>query len=682
MAILSISDLKALVQNTIYNNTTNDIQGEDVQVALINAIDTLDSLEGFVNVHKANGQTTITAYGSKAAARAAVPTDAHFEGVVIAYKLSTGWIIEQNLDATPETWGDNGSWQTVGFVCDSQFELGTINNVTGKYVDNTTGARARSRVHILVKDSLTIIPYLTNIGGVSVLLYDNDEYKGYVDIPNTYWPSGKPYTFTIPERTYNYNNACVVFYSVATSFTEENSNKTRVLGDLCDYEWLERHIERNANEILKSFDISTDICRFSFIQGRWDSTTGNLNPNETVSICCEDFLCGMYIRLNQGYRIQSYCRYSLDGNYIDGVSYPGSPTAPVQELTLPDDGHLYKFTIRNTATTDIEPNESKAAINACYIPVYKNIERVLKDYVRKSDKEMVLNPFYLNVPRGDGIEGSVNISTLTVSQMYGLWDNLIAQYPQFLASNNLGYDESGTYQLRKITFNFAGNSDTAYAKRKVMMIVNIHGPGNSGDSKMQSYLVYYFLKWILDNRYSDTLAEWFIMNYQFVIIPIANPWGYDNNSRGNYNNVDLARNFDVSWVAGESYAGTTCGESAASEVETQMMQSVINDNNDAYMFIDFHSHNENNAYMQILPNSDNIAYRIGKFVRRFCIITANNNIDNYYSTTGGQPKKYAEEIKGIPATTIEAAPYDGTANYTSLAMTDSMRLFLGMLRTE
>ena len=120
MAIQSLTDLKALINSTIQDNTTNDISGSDVQTALINAIDTLDSLEGFINVHKANGQTTITAYGSKALARAAVPDDCKKEGVVIAYKISTGWLIEQNLDATAGTWGDDTSWQTIGPVSVSQ----------------------------------------------------------------------------------------------------------------------------------------------------------------------------------------------------------------------------------------------------------------------------------------------------------------------------------------------------------------------------------------------------------------------------------------------------------------------------------------------------------------------------------------------------------------------------------
>ena len=123
MAIQSLTDLKALINSKIQDNTTNDISGSDVQTALINAIDTLDSLEGFINVHKANGQTTITAYGSKALARAAVPDDCKKEGVVIAYKISTGWLIEQNLDATAGTWGDDASWQTIGPVSVSQNTL-------------------------------------------------------------------------------------------------------------------------------------------------------------------------------------------------------------------------------------------------------------------------------------------------------------------------------------------------------------------------------------------------------------------------------------------------------------------------------------------------------------------------------------------------------------------------------
>lgn len=69
---------------------------------------------GFVNVNDINGRAS--AYESASAARSAVPTAYRKSGLNITYLLSTGWIIEQNLDATTATWADNASWQTIGPV--------------------------------------------------------------------------------------------------------------------------------------------------------------------------------------------------------------------------------------------------------------------------------------------------------------------------------------------------------------------------------------------------------------------------------------------------------------------------------------------------------------------------------------------------------------------------------------
>lgn len=151
MAIQTLSDLKALINSTIYDNTTNEISGSDVQTALINAIDTLDSAEGFVNVHKANGQTTITEYGSKSAARSAVPADFHYQGIVIAYKLSTGWVIEQNLDATAGTWSDDASWVTTGPVSVSQnTDTGGVDIVFGGQTYNVAEQSSYNNINPLV----------------------------------------------------------------------------------------------------------------------------------------------------------------------------------------------------------------------------------------------------------------------------------------------------------------------------------------------------------------------------------------------------------------------------------------------------------------------------------------------------------------------------------------------------
>jgi hypothetical protein len=85
--------------------------------------------------------------------------------------------------------------------------------------------------------------------------------------------------------------------------------------------------------------------------------------------------------------------------------------------------------------------------------------------------------------------------------------------------------------------------------------------------------------------------------------------------------------------------------------------------------------------MQILPNSDNLVYKIGKYVRRFCKICASSNIDNYVESTGGKADKYAEMICNIPSCVIEAAAKrSGGDNFSANIMTDNMRMFFGLLR--
>ena len=220
-------------------------------------------------------------------------------------------------------------------------------------------------------------------------------------------------------------------------------------------------------------------------------------------------------------------------------------------------------------------------------------------------------PFALPMQACDGSNNGVNLNTITVSDIYQLWDSLVAEYPYYLSSSDLGPDESGEYQLRKIVVKRrkgdVGPShpdDYPYAsvkpKRNVIITANIHGPGTGGDTRMQAYIVYYFIKWLLDNKDSNNDAQWFLLNYSFVIIPIANPWGFDNNSRYNSRNVDLNRNFDADWISGQNK-----GASAASEKETQYIQNVISNNVtlggvDTYMYLDFHSHMYGNSYLQYL----------------------------------------------------------------------------------
>ena len=89
------------------------------------------------------------------------------------------------------------------------------------------------------------------------------------------------------------------------------------------------------------------------------------------------------------------------------------------------------------------------------------------------------------------------------------------------------------------------------------------------------------------------LEEFFIK-----IIPIANPYGYKNNTRQNANGVDLNRNFDFKWEeykvqhppqdVAQPWDYDWKGESPASEAETKILQRII-DSHEIACVVDFHS---------------------------------------------------------------------------------------------
>ena len=108
---------------------------------------------------------------------------------------------------------------------------------------------------------------------------------------------------------------------------------------------------------------------------------------------------------------------------------------------------------------------------------------------------------------------------------------------------------------------------------------------------------------------------------------------------------------------------------------------MFGDGKPAYLFLDFHSHMEGNSYLQYLPNSDNIVKDICAVCQRYWrVISKNQTLGVNSESEGGMAKKYAEETCGIPSLVLEGAPYDGTTNYSSDAMTNTMRAFIALFR--
>lgn len=103
-----IDSLVSAINNAVKANGNKEITGNILQVVLDNMVGTLTQINGLLNVNQVNSKSD--AYGSASAARQAVPNDLKTEGLVIAYKLSSGWVIEQNIDLTAENWTSDASW--------------------------------------------------------------------------------------------------------------------------------------------------------------------------------------------------------------------------------------------------------------------------------------------------------------------------------------------------------------------------------------------------------------------------------------------------------------------------------------------------------------------------------------------------------------------------------------------
>src|SRR5699024_5596173 len=120
-----------------------------------------------------------------------------------------------------------------------------------------------------------------------------------------------------------------------------------------------------------------------------------------------------------------------------------------------------------------------------------------------------------------------------------------------------------------------------------------------GDYHTTVFSLYYFVKDVLEN------IEDVKYNVHLKVIPLANPWGFDNKERTNSRGVDLNRNFDWHWVegsVGDNYGGTN----AFSENESKILRDWINDNKDAIFHADIHTRggrvSSDNLFL-LLPNT-------------------------------------------------------------------------------
>lgn len=209
-----------------------------------------------------------------------------------------------------------------------------------------------------------------------------------------------------------------------------------------------------------------------------------------------------------------------------------------------------------------------------------------------------------------------------LTYLYGLYDDLVSEYSDYISKDVLGMDESDTYEIRCYTVgNYTDN------KQKILWLAGIH-PGEH--STLMS--TYQMAKELIINHDNDPLLSFLWSNCYIKIVPVVNPWGLANHkSRVNVNGVNLNRNFNAEWTYSD-VENLASGEYPESEAETQVIVNFLNNNKDCLFAV-----NKHDSY-SITEGNGNLCYMKDDFsVDKLIIASIFNNLDTSI-------KKYYPEI--------------------------------------
>lgn len=153
----------------------------------------------------------------------------------------------------------------------------------------------------------------------------------------------------------------------------------------------------------------------------------------------------------------------------------------------------------------------------------------------------------------------------------------------------MGTDETGLPINQYIFSPIEIENQSPYPIRKLKMVLTT---GVHGYEQGAAWNVANFFQDLCENNQVDKQLEFMNNNVEFLIIPVVNPYGYNNNQRTNSNFVDINRNFDSNWkesVSKNLPNGYYSGEFPESELSTQIVSDVLRENADAEYFIDCHN---------------------------------------------------------------------------------------------
>ena len=207
--------------------------------------------------------------------------------------------------------------------------------------------------------------------------------------------------------------------------------------------------------------------------------------------------------------------------------------------------------------------EQISNIEDCVVELEKNCKRY---YILDDLKGIYNRPNNLESGASDG---SLPLVDSKHTDLYSLYDDLVVNFPNYVSKVFLGNETTGLP-----LYQYSFNVDTSFGytrniiKPKLLLQSGIHG-----DEKSSSWAMAQFLKDLCYNHTKNEVLDYIYWNAELIVIPCANPWGWNENSRYNANGLSI----------GSTFNGVN------TQLETELIKTVIDANLDAEYVIDYHN---------------------------------------------------------------------------------------------
>lgn len=284
----------------------------------------------------------------------------------------------------------------------------------------------------------------------------------------------------------------------------------------------------------------------------------------------------------------------IDNNTIVTVNeeiVEGGTTETIKEYRWANTGHAFVPADYEDRILDLENEVERIdEIDARL----ENVESGISNLTEAEKLEKIRQwdaPIYDKAPVFllDAEKTALTSADKTVAAVYAKYDALMAEHPDFITRTDLGLCSDGVthvyrYDFKEKESRHQSGFEWSESKPKFIVVTGIHREWNG------IYSMYNALAEIASNKELAELRR----NVHFIVIPVLNPYSISGpyatvGHAANANGVEIHRNFEVGFtVSGEGTIHYT-GEAPLSEVESQYLNNILADNNDAAYFLTCHS---------------------------------------------------------------------------------------------